>query len=54
MLPQHISSYLALVEVGLISLGPTFAVAKWAELAKLKTKVVLVSGTLLADFIFLN
>jgi hypothetical protein len=39
-LPQHISSYLALVEGCLISLGSTFAVVKWAELAELKTKVV--------------
>jgi hypothetical protein len=37
--PQHISSFLALVEVGLVSLGPTFAVAKWAKLAGLKMKV---------------
>jgi hypothetical protein len=29
-----------LVEVGLINLGPTFAMAKWARLAELKTKVV--------------
>ena len=29
-----------LVEVGLINLGPTFAVANWAELAELKTNVV--------------
>ena len=28
-----------LVEVGLVSLGPTFAVAKWAESAELETKV---------------
>jgi hypothetical protein len=28
------------VEVGLISLGPTFIVAKWAGLAELKTNVV--------------
>ena len=37
--PQHISSFLALVEVGLVNLGPTFAVAKWAELLVLKMKV---------------
>jgi hypothetical protein len=29
-----------LVEVGLINLGPTFAMAKWVGLAELKTKVV--------------
>jgi hypothetical protein len=28
------------VEVGLVNLGPTLAVAKWAELANLETKVV--------------
>jgi hypothetical protein len=28
------------VEVGLINLDPTFAMAKWAGLARLKTKVV--------------
>jgi hypothetical protein len=28
------------VKVGLINLGPTFAIAKWAGLAELKTKVV--------------
>jgi hypothetical protein len=28
------------VEVGLVNLDPTFAVAKWAELAELETKVV--------------
>jgi hypothetical protein len=28
------------VEVGLENLGPTFAVAKWAELVGLETKVV--------------
>jgi hypothetical protein len=40
LLLQHISSFLALVEVGLVNLGPTFAVAKWAELGELETKVV--------------
>jgi uncharacterized membrane protein len=30
---------LALVEVGLVSLCPTFAVARWAGLAGLETKV---------------
>jgi hypothetical protein len=40
LLPQHISSFLALVKVGLVNLGPTFAPAKWAELAELETKVV--------------
>jgi hypothetical protein len=30
---------LVLVEVGLASLGPTFAMAKWAELVELETKV---------------
>jgi hypothetical protein len=40
VLPRHISSFLALVEVGLANLGPTFAVAKWAEVVELKTKVV--------------
>jgi hypothetical protein len=40
LLPQHISSFLALVEVGLVSLGPTFAVAKCVKLTGLQTKVV--------------
>jgi hypothetical protein len=40
VLPQHISSFLTLVEVGLVNPGPTFAVAKWAELTELETKVV--------------
>jgi hypothetical protein len=31
-----------LVGVGLANLGPTFVVAKWTGLAKLKTKVVFV------------
>jgi hypothetical protein len=39
-LPQHILNFLVLVEVGLIILGPAFAMAKWAGLAELKTKVV--------------
>jgi hypothetical protein len=39
LLPQHISSSLALVEVGLVSLGPTFEVVRWAGLAGLEMKV---------------
>jgi hypothetical protein len=39
-LPQHILNFHVLVEVSLIDLGLTFAMAKWAELAELKTKVV--------------
>jgi hypothetical protein len=27
------------VEVGLVSIGPTFVVARWVELAELETKV---------------
>jgi hypothetical protein len=29
-----------MVEVGIVNLGPTFAVAKWAGLAELETKVI--------------
>jgi hypothetical protein len=39
LLPRHISSFLALVEVGLASLDPTFAVAMWVGSAGLETKV---------------
>jgi predicted membrane channel-forming protein YqfA (hemolysin III family) len=39
-LPQRILNFLALVEVCLINLDPTFAMARWAGLAELKTKVV--------------
>jgi hypothetical protein len=38
LLPQYISSSLALVEVGLVSLSPTFVVAKWAKSTELKMK----------------
>jgi hypothetical protein len=38
-LPQHISDSLVLVGVDLVSLSPTFGVAKWAELAELEMKV---------------
>jgi hypothetical protein len=37
---QHILNFLALVEVGPTNLDPTFAMAKWAELVELETKVV--------------
>jgi hypothetical protein len=40
LLLQHILDFLALVEVGLINLDPTFAMARWARLAELETKVV--------------
>jgi hypothetical protein len=40
LLLQHILNFLALVEVGLTNLDPTFAMAKWAGLAELETKVV--------------
>jgi hypothetical protein len=36
---QHILNFLALVEVSPANLDPTFAMAKWAELVELKTKV---------------
>jgi hypothetical protein len=38
--PQHILKSLVLVEVGLASQGPTFAMAKWAVLIELEMKVV--------------
>jgi hypothetical protein len=37
---QHILNVLALVEVGLANLDPTFAMARSAGLAELETKVV--------------
>jgi hypothetical protein len=39
LLPQHISRSLVLVGVSLVSLSPTFAVAKWAKSAELEMKV---------------
>jgi hypothetical protein len=39
LLPRHISDSLVLVEVGLVSLSPTFVMAKWAESTVLKMKV---------------
>jgi hypothetical protein len=38
--PRHISNYLVLVEVGLTSLGPIFAMANVVVLTELMTKVV--------------
>jgi hypothetical protein len=40
LLPQLISNSLGLVEVGPISLGPIFVVAKWVKSVVLKMKVV--------------
>jgi hypothetical protein len=40
LLLQDILSFLKLVEVDVVNLGPTFAVAKWAGLTELETKVV--------------
>jgi hypothetical protein len=37
---QHILNFLAMVEMGLANLDPTFAVARWVGLAELETKVV--------------
>jgi hypothetical protein len=37
---QPILNFLALVKVGLTNLDPTFAMARWAGLAELETKVV--------------